>query len=118
MSAPKKRLYVVHTKVFLDGDLIKQFPSEIEASGRKNAKYQIAQRISFTTGTDAIGGNWIGRYREFYVQLYVRYEGKILHSFAAKIMAQKRREAKFDITKRLSYKMGAVARKADLIKHT
>jgi len=118
LSPLKKHLYVVHTKVFLDQNMILEFPSEVLATGRRSAKHHITQNISFTAGSEAVGGDWVGSNRKFFVQLFVRYQGKIIHSFTAQILAAKRREAKFDITGRLSYKMGAVAKKSDLIKHS
>ncbi len=103
--------------VFVDKKMVLQFPCEITATSRRAARHQLKKHLSFTTGSEAIGGKWIGRYREFYVQLYVRHQGKIIHSFAAQITAAKRREAKFDITKRLNYKTASIARKDRLIKH-
>jgi hypothetical protein len=51
------------------------------------------------------------------VTLHVLYQNKIVTSFPAHIMAIGRRDAKFGITKRLSFETGAIVRKADLIKH-
>lgn len=117
LKKPKEYLYTVHTKVYLDGNLIKQFPSEVLATSRRKAKYDIESRVQFKTGTTALGAEWEGKKRNFYVQLYVMFDFKIIHSFAAKVLASKRREAKFDITKRLKFKTGAAVKKSDLLKY-
>lgn len=117
IKVPHKMAYMAHVMVMLDGNKIKEFPAEVLAYSRRGARRHILKNVKFTSGTTAIGGEWVKGGRKFYVRVYVRYEGKIINQFAATVIAKKRREAKFDISHRLGMKIGAVALKMDLIKH-
>jgi hypothetical protein len=51
--APKRHLYAVELQVLLDGKVIKQFPAEVMATGRRAAKFDVSKRLTFKTGTVA-----------------------------------------------------------------
>lgn len=124
LSRPKKELFTVVISVLLDGKEIKRFPSEIVAFGRRAARHEIKNRITFVTGTTAsnLGKNKDGeRVWEVYliVQLKNPHNGsaKMLQSFPVTVNVEGRREAKFELSKRLTFKCGGSAKVSDLKKH-
>jgi hypothetical protein len=54
----------------------------------------------------------------YVVALQVRLDGIIIKQMPVEVWAYKRRHAKFEITKRLTFSTGTTAQRADLIKHS
>lgn len=53
VKAPKQKLYAVELHVMLDGKVIKKLPVEVNAPGRRAAKFEISKRLTFKTATTA-----------------------------------------------------------------
>jgi hypothetical protein len=118
IPVPKKHLYAVEIRVLMDGDIIKRFPAEIYAFSRIAARYELKKDLSFKTGTVArnLGRNRDGE-RLFEVLLYVQMFRKTLKCFEVIVNCKGRRDAKFEIVKRIKFSTGAAARKEHIIKH-
>lgn len=118
IKAPKKHVYAVEAQVLLDGEIIHRFPSELLTSSRRAARFETKKRLSFKTGTTAKNLEWHGSQRLFEVPLSVMVDGKVNYVLPVRVLAGGRREAKFELTKRIEFKTGLVARKDHLIKHS
>jgi hypothetical protein len=115
LKRPKQHQYAVEALVELKGTVIKRFPLTTMAYTRKWARRISKHRVRVDTGTTAIRSE--KDRRKFIVPLKIYVDDILSHESMVEVEAKGRRDAKFEVTKRLELKFGNCARVDHLKKY-
>lgn len=115
LKKPKQHQYAVEALVELKGKVVKRFPLTTVAYTRKWARQISKNRVRVSTGTTAIRSASDGN--RFIVPLNIYIDDILSYESMVEVEAKGRRDAKFEVTKRLELKFGNCARVDHLKKY-